>query len=110
MTTTCKHGVNVDVFACPQCLHNIPGVTVVSKTAVPPVGAQHQHDEIWVTEDGRKIPVADLEEPHMRSIIRMILKAKRERFERKRRLRVLIDTLTDDMLEDLDADGKWGKS
>ena len=38
-------------------------------------------DEIWTTEDGTKIPVANLSEDHAKNILRMILRSERERRE-----------------------------
>jgi hypothetical protein len=39
-------------------------------------------DEIWVTKDGRRIPVADMSEDHVRNALRMILRKRRLRVER----------------------------
>lgn len=36
-------------------------------------------DEIWTTKDGRKIPVGEMTESHVRNTLRMILKNRRER-------------------------------
>jgi len=36
-------------------------------------------DEKWITQDGRIIPVGKLTEPHMRNILRMLVRKRRER-------------------------------
>ena len=42
----------------------------------------NEPDEIWVTRDGRQIPVGELSEEHAKNIIRMILRAQRLELER----------------------------
>lgn len=45
---------------------------------------EEQKDEVWVMEDGTKIPVSELTEAHAKSILRMILRRNRmdsEHFE-----------------------------
>jgi hypothetical protein len=43
---------------------------------------QDTTDEMWTTQDGRKIAVGDMEESHVRNVLRMILRKRRERFDR----------------------------
>lgn len=40
-------------------------------------------DEVWTTRDGREIAVGDMEEQHVRNVLRMILRKRRERRERQ---------------------------
>jgi len=37
-----------------------------------------REDEIWTCRDGRKIPVGEMSEEHVRNALRMILRAQRE--------------------------------
>jgi hypothetical protein len=34
-------------------------------------------DEIWITKDGRKIPVGEMSEEHVRNALRMVLRMRR---------------------------------
>lgn len=47
------------------------------------------HDEVWVTKNGQKIEVQDLEISHAQSIIRMIV--------RRNRQRLLVKLMSDDL-------------
>jgi len=40
-----------------------------------------KEDEVWITEDGTKIPVGEMSEELAKDILRMILKVDRERYE-----------------------------
>lgn len=35
-------------------------------------------DEIWTTRDGRKIPVSEMSEEHVRNALRMVLRNRRK--------------------------------
>ena len=59
-------------------------------------------DEVWVTRDGRRIPVGELTEDHAKDILRMILKNKRRRIKLQRALYALPDMYEEDQ--------KWGNS
>jgi len=50
-------------------------------------------EEIWETEDGRKILVKDLEMEHARNIIRMILRTDRQYAQLQEAMRTAIETL-----------------
>jgi hypothetical protein len=80
-------------------------------------------DEVWVTKDGRHIPVGELQADHARNIIRMILKDRRKRrptivalAEMVRKLIAgaeareaeLLQQLHDDIYNDVMEDRKWG--
>jgi hypothetical protein len=39
-------------------------------------------DEIWTTKDGRKIPVGEMDENHVRNALRMVLRRRRQLHER----------------------------
>ena len=41
----------------------------------PPVSSDR--DELWETEDGRSIPVVELDIEHLRNIVRMLIRKKR---------------------------------
>ncbi len=38
-------------------------------------------DEIWITKDGKKISVGDMEESHVRNALRMVIRQMRESLE-----------------------------
>lgn len=42
------------------------------------------NDEIYTSRSGKQTPVAELAEEHIRNILRMILRTKREQDEQKR--------------------------
>lgn len=44
-------------------------------------------DEVWVTEDGRRIRVVDMDESHVRNALRLVLRRDREHRERVARTR-----------------------
>lgn len=37
-----------------------------------------ERDEVWITADGKEIPIGDLTEPHAKNILRMLLREHRE--------------------------------
>ena len=39
-------------------------------------------EEYWTTKDGKKIAVGDMDEQHVRNALRMVLRKKREWFEK----------------------------
>jgi hypothetical protein len=39
-------------------------------------------DEIWTTQDGRQIPVGEMNVEHLRNVLRMILRKRRVRVEK----------------------------
>ena len=39
-------------------------------------------EEYWTTKDGEKIAVGDMDEQHVRNALRMVLRKKREWFEK----------------------------
>ena len=70
-----------------------------------------EDDLCWMTEDGRVIPVCDLDPNHMRNIIRFILGRKSTRITLRKGLhehplRVVLNELPDP----IDEDRNWGKS
>lgn len=44
-----------------------------------PVSLPVAHDEEWVTRDGRKIPIWQMDEDHVRNALRMLIRAARKR-------------------------------
>jgi hypothetical protein len=97
--------------------------TVASILNQHPPTPEEKGDEVWVTKDGRHIPVGELQAEHARNIIRMILKDRRKRrptivalAEMVRRLIVgaeareaeLLQRLHDDIYNDVMEDRKWG--
>lgn len=91
--------------------------------AAAPPAPRHEPDEVWVSEDGRRIPVSELEPEHARNIVRMVLRARRLRrtsrallgkalFElvkgAEAREAEMIARLHDDIYNDVMADRMWG--
>ena len=50
------------------------------------------NEEIWTTQDGRKIPVGEMDIDHLRNTLRMLIRKGRERAQRK-----LLKQLYDDL-------------
>jgi len=71
-------------------------VTVVTK----------KFPEEWMTLDGRRIAVSDMDEDHVRAVLNMILKRRRLRA----RLRLELKALDEWAEECINDDAKWGKS
>lgn len=64
------------------------------------------YEEVWRTQDGREIRVMDMDADHVRAVLNMILRNRRERKQLKRELKML--SVWHDVL--LHDEAKWGRS
>lgn len=55
-------------------------------------------DEIWTTKDGTKIAVADMDEEHVRNVLRMLLR--KARLKRERRIQQALPEMTVGEIQD----------
>lgn len=62
------------------------------------------NDEVWVTQDGRRLPVGEMDEDHVRAVLRMILRQRRRRLA----LRNALDKLGEQLRNFDEDDAKWG--
>ncbi len=67
-------------------------------------------DEVWVTKDGRRIEVKDLEEEHCREILRMLIRNARRRRRREALKAQIQEHVENQCWQALHEDRIWGKS
>jgi hypothetical protein len=65
-------------------------------------------DEVWVTKDGRRLFVSDMDEAHVKSVLRMLIRNRR-RARELASLKYELKTLRA-WLDEIDEDSRWGHS
>jgi hypothetical protein len=74
------------------------------------VGNGRAREEVWTCQDGRKVPVGEMDEAHVRDVLRMVIRRARKGEQRRKEKARVVAYLEKMAAEDIGEDRKWGRS